>query len=55
MALIRGVMESVDGKTIYAVCDHHKVNVPTLPEHIDLREEMEQQRKEARGRVKARL
>jgi hypothetical protein len=29
--------------------------VPTLPEHIDLREEMEQQRKEARGRVKARL
>jgi hypothetical protein len=55
MALIRGVIESVDGKTIYAVCDHHKVNVPTLPGHIDLREEMEQQRKEARGRVKARL
>jgi acyl-coenzyme A thioesterase 13 len=55
MALIRGVIESVDGKTIYAVCDHHKVNVPTLPEHIDLREEMEQQRKEARARVKARL
>ena len=55
MALIRGAIESVDGKTIYAVCDHHKVNVPTLPEHIDLREEMEQQRKEARGPVKARL
>ena len=55
MALIRGVMESVDGKTIYAVCDHHKVNVPTLPEHIDLREEMEQQRKEAKIRIKAHL
>lgn len=55
MALIRGVIESVDGKTIYAVCDHHKVNVPTLPEHIDLREEMAQQRKEEKGRVKAKL
>jgi acyl-coenzyme A thioesterase 13 len=55
MALIRGVMESVDGKIIYAVCDHHKVNVPTLPEHIDLREEMEQQRWEAKERVKAKL
>jgi hypothetical protein len=55
MALIRGVMESVDGKTIYAVCDHHKVNVPTLPEHIDLRGEMEQHREEAKGRVKAKL
>lgn len=55
MALIRGVMESVDGKIIYAVCDHHKVNVPTLPEHIDLREEMEQQRRESKGRVKAKL
>lgn len=55
MALIRGVMESVDGTTIYAVCDHHKVNVPTLPEHIDLRAEMEEQRKEAKGRAMAKL
>jgi acyl-coenzyme A thioesterase 13 len=44
MALIRGTLESLDGKTVYAVCDHHKVNVSTLPEHIDLRKEMEEQR-----------
>jgi len=55
MALIRGTMESVDGKTIYAVCDHHKVNVPTLPEHINLREEMEEQRKDAKANIKAHL
>ena len=28
MALIRGLMTSPDGKTIYATCEHHKVNVP---------------------------
>jgi hypothetical protein len=52
MALIRGTMESVDGKTRYAVCDHHKVNVPTLPEHLDLKEEMKKSRKEARSTAK---
>ncbi len=29
MAMIRGEMASKDGKTVYATCDHHKVNVPT--------------------------
>jgi len=53
MALIRGTMTSVDYKTVYAVCDHHKVNVPTMPEHINLRDEMREQKKEAQ--VKARL
>ena len=37
MAMIRGEMTSVDGKTIFATCEHHKVNVPTRPEHIAIR------------------
>ena len=53
MALIRGTMESMDGKTTYTVCDHHKVNVPTLPKHVDWLEEMNQERKDAS--LKARL
>ncbi len=44
---------SVDHKTVYAVCDHHKVNVPTMPEHINLRDEMKEQKKDAQ--IKARL
>lgn len=34
MALIRGEMTSEDGKTVYCTCEHHKVNVPSLPEHM---------------------
>lgn len=37
MAMIRSEMTSEDGKTIYATCEHHKVNVPTRPEHIAAR------------------
>lgn len=35
MALIRGTMSSLDGKTIYCTCEHHKVNVSTRPQHVD--------------------
>jgi hypothetical protein len=31
MAMIRGVMTSLDGKIIYSTVDHHKVNAPVLP------------------------
>ena len=34
MAMIRGEMISVDGKTIFATAEHHKVHVPPQPEHI---------------------
>lgn len=34
MAFIRGNMTSPDGKVIYCTCEHHKVNVPSLPEHM---------------------
>jgi len=34
MAMIRGTMKSLDGKTIYCTCEHHKVSVPTQPDHL---------------------
>lgn len=34
MAMIRGVMTSLDGKTIYCTCEHHKVSVPTQKDHL---------------------
>lgn len=34
MAMIRGKMVSTDGKVIYCTCEHHKVAVPTRPEHL---------------------
>lgn len=30
-------MMSEDGKTTYAVCDHHKIHVPTPAEHVKAR------------------
>ncbi|RDW95302.1 hypothetical protein BP5796_01065 [Coleophoma crateriformis] len=39
MAMIRGTMASVDGKTIYCTAEHHKVRVPTQPEHNKYRVE----------------
>ncbi|OAL51198.1 thioesterase family protein-like protein [Pyrenochaeta sp. DS3sAY3a] len=37
MAMIRGDMTSLDGKTTYCTVEHHKVNVPALPEHLSAR------------------
>jgi acyl-coenzyme A thioesterase PaaI-like protein len=34
MAMIRGRMTSQDGKTVYCTCEHHKVSVPTQPDHL---------------------
>ena len=34
MAMIRGTIKSLDGKTTYCTCEHHKVSVPTQPEHL---------------------
>lgn len=36
-AYIKGWMTSEDGKTTYAVCDHHKIHVPTPKDHLDLK------------------
>jgi acyl-coenzyme A thioesterase PaaI-like protein len=37
MAMIRGDMKSLDGKTVYCTVEHHKVNVPILAEHAKVR------------------
>ncbi|ROV97424.1 hypothetical protein VMCG_06871 [Cytospora schulzeri] len=37
LAYIKGWMTSEDGKTTFAVCDHHKVHLPPLDEHLALR------------------
>jgi acyl-coenzyme A thioesterase 13 len=42
MAMIRGVLTSQDGKTIYCTCDQHKVSVPTRPEHLKYRVEWDE-------------
>jgi hypothetical protein len=52
MALIKGEMTSVDGRTVYVTVEHHKVNVPTRPEHLSMREVMRQQRRGAEERAK---
>jgi acyl-coenzyme A thioesterase 13 len=41
MAMISGRMTSTDGKTIYCTCEHHKVAVPTRPEHLAKEYEVE--------------
>lgn len=60
MALIRSRMESEDGQTVYATCEHHKVNTPSKKEHLAVRiawdEEMEREAKaEAKKEKTARL
>jgi acyl-coenzyme A thioesterase 13 len=37
MAMIRGTMSSLDAKTTYCTCEHHKVAVPTQPRHLEFR------------------
>jgi acyl-coenzyme A thioesterase 13 len=37
MAMIRGDMTSLDGKTTYCTVEHHKVNAPVRPEHRHVR------------------
>jgi acyl-coenzyme A thioesterase PaaI-like protein len=37
MAMIRGDMTSLDGKTIYCTVEHHKVNVPALAGHLEVK------------------
>jgi len=41
MAMISGRITSTDGKTIYCTCEHHKVAVPTRPEHLAKEYEVE--------------
>lgn len=53
MALIKGEMTSLDGETVYATVEHHKVNTPVLEEHRKARvawdEEWDQLHRVAKG------
>jgi acyl-coenzyme A thioesterase 13 len=59
MAMIRGEMTSMDGKTIYCTVEHHKVNVPILPEHAKVRtawdDEFEQEWKKKGIEMKSKI
>jgi acyl-coenzyme A thioesterase 13 len=59
MAMIRGDMKSLDGKTTYCTVEHHKVNVPVQPEHKKVRvpwdDEFEKQWKKSGDDVKSKL
>ncbi len=35
MAYLKGWMTSEDGKIVYVVCEHHKVGVPSQPQHME--------------------
>jgi acyl-coenzyme A thioesterase 13 len=43
MAYIKGWMTSEDGKAVYCTCEHHKVNVPSRKEHMELKLPWEEQ------------
>lgn len=59
MALIRGQMTSLDGKTTYCTVEHHKVNVPAVPEHLTVRvpwdDQFETEWKKAQVGVKSKM
>lgn len=48
MAYIKGWMTSEDGRTVFAVCEHHKVHVPARPEHLTYRVKWDEQWEENR-------
>ncbi|KFY41771.1 hypothetical protein V494_02800 [Pseudogymnoascus sp. VKM F-4513 (FW-928)] len=41
MALIQSEIVSLDGKTTYCTCEHHKVSVPTPKHHLSKKYEVE--------------
>lgn len=43
--MLSGVITSVDGETVYATCEHHKIHIPISKEHATLREEMKREMK----------
>jgi acyl-coenzyme A thioesterase 13 len=59
MAMIRGDMKSLDGKTTYCTVEHHKVNAPILSEHAAVRvswdDEFEKEWKKTEKGVKSKI
>ncbi|KAJ4379095.1 hypothetical protein N0V86_005136 [Didymella sp. IMI 355093] len=52
MAMIRGEMLSLDGKITFCTCEHHKVNMPVLPDHANARIPWDDDFEEEHGVVK---
>lgn len=50
MALIQGKMMSLDGQTVYATCEHHKVNTAAPRSNLGMRDELREQRQTRGGR-----
>jgi len=55
MAMIRGQMTSPDGSVTFCTCEHHKVAVPTRPEHLKPEFEIEWDRLWKQENQKAKL
>lgn len=43
MAYIKGWMTSEDGKTVYCICEHHKVNTPSHKAHMETKIDWDKQ------------
>ena len=55
MAYIKGYMTSEDGKIVYAVCDHNKVQLPSKKEHMEHRVSWDEQWTKAKEPKDAKL
>ncbi len=55
MAYIKGWMTSEDGKTVYCVCDHHKVRVPSHQAHMDLKVPWDEQFAERQEKSRSKI
>ncbi|KAF2457107.1 thioesterase family protein-like protein [Lineolata rhizophorae] len=46
MCMIRGEMNSMDGKTTYCTAEHHKVAAPAIPQHAAVRIKWDEEQEE---------
>lgn len=51
-AMLRGAMKSVDGRIVYATCEHQKIHVPTQKGHLIKEFEIEWDREMGEGKAK---
>ena len=51
-AMLRGTMRSVDGRVVYATCEHQKIHVPTRKEHLVKEFEIDWDREMAEAKAK---
>lgn len=51
MALLRGVMESLDGKTVYSTAEHHKTRVASKQEYADRLKDWREKKRKGKARI----